>query len=294
MMRILKSLFNDRKIKEKGLTKDFFSEDIISKMLRLMDQYSFNIDEYFNKVNTVANFLDRLSFQIPEEDLKNSYELMQLKNYLKKSNLSDGLSLIELFATTLFEECFSFTPQNINNINNFMKELNNLFSVYKIPFQLIYKKESSKFFMDRINSPKEEENKKKIYEIIDSLNSSEVNEHFTNSLVNFAKRKYPESIEEAYLSLEKYLKIKINNHRKDVLKSYIEFKKLFNIERGLFKIHNQKIKERIDFVYTVRSDIKSHSDKELFDREDFLEETARFQLNEVMNLIILLNSFKKK
>lgn len=293
MKKVIRGLFGERQNIQEGKTTKFFSSDNLSKIIRLMLTYSIDEDVPFQvPIRSTPLFLERLSYHLSEGKIKNFYDLSQLHIYFFGSNLNDFLSTIELFIQTLKEICDNNFNHNYSYLNNFILEFNNLLALKTIPFRIEIIKD--KIFIDRINSPKEEENKRKVYGIISSPDFLEVNKHFTNSLINFAKRKYPESIEESYLSLEKYLKIKTNNHKLAVLKSYAEFRKLFNIERGLFKIHKEKIKDRISFVYTIRSEIKSHSDKKVFDREDFLEETARFQLNEIMNLIILLNSFKKK
>ena len=214
--------------------------------------------------------------------------------FKKSSSLNDFLSTIELFTKTLYEECADLSLHNYPHIFNFIQEFNDLLAIKTIPFRIEHNEKSGKIFIDRINSPLEEKNKREVYSVLQDDNLKEADVHFTDSLIHFAKKKYPESMEEAYLALEKYLKIKVENHKLDAPKAFSEFKKNFNIERGIFKAHNQKISDRIDFVYTIRSEIKSHSDKKTFDRKDFQEETARFQLNEVMNLIILLDSFNER
>ncbi len=293
MKRIIRNLFGEREKQEKGLTKEYFSLDMLIKILRLMESYSFDIPIPV-EVRTIPNFLDRLSFQIPEGNIRNGYNLSQLINYLEKSNLNDCLSLIELFVMTLFEECSKLQGQYYYNFKNFIIELNNLFAGKKIPFQLRFNDKLSKVYFERIDSPLEEVNKNKVYELINKSEFSEVNEYFTGCLINLTKKGYLDCIEQAYLTLEKYLKIKVNNHKIDAPKAFAEFKKKFNVKRGIFEIHRDKIKNKINLIYSIRRKIKSHSSEELFDRKDFLEETARFQLNEVMNLIILLNSFKEK
>lgn len=293
MNRIIRGVFNERNKQEEGKTAEFFNEDSLSKILRLMNQYSFNENVILKgSVNTVENFLNRLSYLLPDDALTKVYDLNGLKNYLLKSNLNEFLSIIELFILTIKDECDYYFYNHYDSLNVFITEFNNLLSIRTLPFRIEVVKD--KIFIGRINSLQEEENKNKVRILLKESEFNEADEHFTNSLINFAKRNYPESIEEAYLSLEKYLKIKIGNHKLDAPDAYAEFKKKFNVERGIFKVHQQKVKERIDFIYTIRSEIKSHSDKKTFDRTDFLKETAKFQLNEVMNLIILLDSFKIK
>lgn len=295
MKRVIRGLFEERDKKEEGETISFFDEDSLHKIIRLMNQYS--IDEnvvWANKtVKTIPNFLDRLSYQVSHDAIKNYYELSQLIKIFMKSSLNDFLSSVELFVQTLYEECVDLGIRNYTNPYLFVQEFNDLLALKTIPFR-IGMTENGKIFIDRINSKVEEENKQIVYKILEGEEFAEANEHFTNGLIHFAKRNYPNSIGEAYLTLEKYLKIKVNNHNLDVNKAFIEFKKMFNLERGIFKTHEQKIKDKIGFVYTIRSELKSHSDKKTFDRKDFLEETSRFQLNEVMSLVILLNNFEEK
>lgn len=291
MRRVVRGLFEERPSKEEGKTNDFFDEDALHKIIKLMNQYS--IDEHVvwagRTVKTIPNFLDRLSYQLPHDSIKNYYELSQLIEFFKKSSLNIFLSSIELFAQTLYEECAGLSTHSFLHFGLFVDEFNNLLALKTIPFRIEIS--NDKIFIDRINSPLEEKNKREVISILKSEKFGESEEHFTNSLINFAKRKYPECVEDAYLTLEKFLKIKVNNHKLDAPDAYSEFKKKYQIERGIFKIHHQKIKGRIDFIYTIRSEIKSHSDKKTFDRKDFLEETAKFQINEVMNIILLLNSF---
>lgn len=297
MRRIVRGLFEERSKKEEGKTSEFFDEDSLSKIVRLMQQYSIdeNVVWKSKTVKTIPNFLDRLAYQLPNGSIKDYYDLSQLISLFKKSlSLNDFLSTIELFTQTLYEECADLSMQSYPHFYIFMQEFNDLLAIKTIPFRIEYNEKLGKIFIDRINSSLEEKNKRSVYVILRDDTFREADTHFTNSLIHFAKRKYPESMEEAYLTLEKYFKIKVENHKLEVNKSYLEFKKKFNIERGIFKAHSQKISDRVDFVYTIRSELKSHSDKKTFDREDFQEETARFQLNEVMNLIILLDSFKKK
>jgi len=293
MINIIRGLFHERENIQKGKTGDFFDNDLSSKIIRLMISYSIDQEIGFRAhIQSTPIFLERLSYQLPEGEIKNFYDLTQLHNYLINSNLNDFLSIMELFIQTIHEICGNHLRGNYDILNGFISEFNNLLALKIVPFRIEVRKD--RIFVNRINSPREEENKKKVYEIINSQQFSETNIHFTNSLVHFAKLTYPESIEESYLALEKYLKIKIKNHKLDALRSYADFKKSFDVERGIFKTNHDKIKEKISFVYKIRSEIKSHSNKNLFDRKDFLQETARFQLNEVMNLIILLDSFKEK
>jgi len=290
--KIIRGLFNEREKIAEGEIDEFFNNDNLAKILRLMQAYSINSEVGFiGRVQSIPIFLERLSYHFSEGKIKDFYDLSQIYNLFINSNLNEFSSIVELFVITLGElETQHFRGANITN--KFMEEFNNLLAIKTIPFRLDVIKD--KIFLDRINSPREEEMKKEIYELINSTNFNEVNIHFTNALINFAKRDYPESIKESYLALEKYLNVCIGNHKLDALKSYEEFEKKFDVERGAFKIYHKKIKEKIGLVYNLRSDISDHSDKEIFDRKDFLEETARFQLNEVMNLIILLDSFKKK
>ncbi|MCH7568708.1 MAG: hypothetical protein IIA87_04780 [Nanoarchaeota archaeon] len=293
MERIIRGLFGERGHIHKGRTKDFFSSDNISKVIRLMTLYSINENVPLQgQIISTPLFLERLSYHLPEGKISLFGEINQLHNYFLNSDLNDFISTTELFIQTIKEICEENLNNNYGHLNGFILEFNSLLALKTIPFRVEVIK--NKIFVDRINSPKEEENKKKIYEIISSSDFLDANNHFTNSLINFAKKDYPESMEEAYLALEKYLKIKVGNSILDAPKAYAQFRKLFNVERGIFKNHSDKIKNKIDFIYTIRSEIKSHSDKETFDRKDFLEETARFQLNEVMALIILLDDFKKK
>lgn len=296
MRRIIRNLFLERKKIEEGKTIKFFTVDILIKIIRLMHTYSLNARVMFQEriIQTIPNFLNRLSYHLSEGKIKNEYDLFQLKEFFESSSLTEFLSTIELFIQTLYEECIELEISSYPQVYHFVDELNNFLAMKTIPFRIEFNQNLNSFYIDRINSGMEETNKKEIYKILEDQEFNEANEHFTNCLIYFAKRNYPESIEEAYLTIEKYLKIKVNNHRLDATKSFLDFKKIFDLDRGVFKIHKDKIKERVDLIYIIRSEIKSHSDKKTFDRTDFLEETARFQLNEVTNLVILLNHFERK
>jgi len=109
MERIIRGLFHERTKQEEGKTIEFFNDDSISKILRLMSQYSFKENVVLKgNVDTVENFLNRLSYQLPEGTIQNIYNLTGLKNYLLKSNLNEFLSTIELFLLTIKDECDYF------------------------------------------------------------------------------------------------------------------------------------------------------------------------------------------
>ena len=84
--------------------------------------------------------------------------------------------------------------------------------------------------------------------------------------------------------MEKYLKFKTGNHKIDAIKNFPEFQKKYPFkERGIFSLRPNIIKDKISLIYSIRSELKSHSDKETFDTNQFLEETARFLKQKSIN-----------
>ena len=296
MRAIIRGLFGERTKKYKEtIAVDYFSKDLILKILQLMDRYNISYEPLSLSMNnqkiTVVNlFLNRLSFLIKTGIINNEYDLNQLYDHLTNSNLNHFFLVIELYAKTLFE--ISEKDGNMDAYFIFIEEFNNLIAYNKVQFKLVFDENLNRAHIEQINSEREEENKKTIYGLI--KNEPKVNEHFTKALDEYAKREFKDSIENAYLTLEKYLKIKTGNHKLDAQRNFPEFQKKYPFKKsGIFSTRPNIVKDKISLIYSIRSELKSHSDKEIFDTNEFLEETARFQLNEVMTCIILLGELSK-
>jgi len=287
MRLIIRNLFGERTKKYKEIrTKDRFSDDILVKILLLMNKY----DTYSNLNRVVPSFLERLSYLIPAGIIKNYNNLGQIGVYLSNSTMSEFFSVIELYSNTLFEIA---SQSSYRNYYEFIEDFNGLLAYNKIGFRLVFDEKTRKTYVEPVFSEKEEENKEIVYNLI--KNDEKINKYFTDSLNFFAKREFKDSIENAYLTLEKYLKSKTGDHQLDALKNFEQFhKKYISKDKGIFSVRLDIIEKLISYIYTIRSEIKSHSDKENFDTNQFLEETARFQLNEVMAYLILLEEMSKQ
>jgi len=286
MKLIIRNLFGERTKKYKEIkTGDRFTYDIVVKILMLMNRY--NASNSFNSV--VPSFLERLSYLFPVGIIKNYDDLRQISNYLFRSTMDEFFSAIELYSDILFE----IEKLRYRIYCDFIEDFNNLLAYNKIGFKLVFDEKAQKTFVEPIFTEKEEENKEIVYNLI--KNDEKINKYFTDSLNLFAKREFKDSIENAYLTLEKYLKSKTGNQQLDALKNIEIFqKKYISKDKGIFSVRPDIIKKLISDIYTIRSEIKSHSDKENFDTNQLLEETARFQLNEVMTCIILLEEMSKQ
>ncbi len=289
MRLIIRNLFGERTGKYREIkTKDYFPENIIVKILMLMNK--FNAENRF--VSVVFSFLERLSYLIPVGIIRNYNDLRQIADYLSNSTVDEFFSAIELYSDTLLEIVGQSDPFR-KDYYEFIKDFNDLLAYNKVRFKLVFDAQTQKIYVEPVFSEKEEENKEIIYSLI--KNDEKINKYFTDSLNFFAKRGFKDSIENAYLTLEKYLKSKTGNQQLDALKNFEIFqKKYISKDKGIFFVRPDIMKKLIGDIYAIRSEIKSHSDKENFDTNQFLEETARFQLNEVMACIILLEEMSKQ
>ena len=148
-------------------------------------------------------------------------------------------------------------------------------------------------YIREVHSEIEEDSINNLLQILSETYYYDVNEHLTNALKSHAKGKFPECIEESYLALEKFLKVKTGNHSKDAVGNYKDLQK--EEFKGIFTLDEMKtkIKYQIDTIYGIRSKIKSHSSTEKFNRKEYLEEISRYQLNEVVNVCIILDKIEK-
>jgi len=290
MRLIIRNLFGERTGKYKEIkTKDIFSDDIIVKILMLMNK--FNTKNKFTFVSVVYSFLERLSYLIPVGVISNYNDLRQIADYLSNSTMNEFFSVIELYSDTLLETVAQ--SGLYRDYYEFILNFNDLLAYNKIGFKLIFDEEARKTFVEPVFSEKEEENKDIVYALI--KDDEKINKYFTDSLNFFAKREFKDSIENAYLTLEKYLKSKTGNQQLDALENFKIFrKKYISNNKGIFSARPDIIEKLVIYIYTIRSEIKAHSDKENFDTNQFLEETTRFQLNEVMICIILLEEMSKQ
>lgn len=290
MRAIVRKLFGERTQKYKNeKANGIFSRDISIKILQLIAKYNVSNESpfhlYESKIATVPIFLERLSYHVPSGIIGNSWDLNQIVDFLSNCDLSKYLDILELHINTLFEVCSRLNGTKYCFV--YLEEFNNLMGLYEIPFKLVFNEELSRAHIEKIESEVEEENKQLIYSI--TKHYPKVNEYFTNAISEQAKNNYPESIDNAYLTLEQYLKNKTGNQKLDANKNYSEFRKKFSKNyKGIFKVRDKIIESKINTIYDIRSEIKAHSPKGTFDTTEFLEETARFQLNEVMTCIILL------
>lgn len=305
MRLIPRGLFKERKDNTRS-EKDYFSQDIRTKILMLFNDFDLNqLDT--SSVAVLGGSYRNDCLELMKSKLKYLVDIKYINNFEKFflcCSINDLFSCVELYTECMQEiierykrhqssKPFLMRSYDISNILiTFVKSFNDLLDYHKIPYQFAYNKVIDKLFIEKKFNEIEEENKEKIYELI--KNEPKINEYFTQSLGNYAKREFKDSIENAYLTLEKYLKFKTENHKLDAVKNLPEFQKKYPFkERGIFSIRPNIIKDKISLIYSIRSELKSHSDKETFDTNQFLEETARFQLNEVMTCIILLEELSK-
>lgn len=302
---IPRGLFKERKDNTNS-KEDYFNQDIKTKILMLFNDFDLNrLDT--SSVVVLGGKYQNDCLELMKSKLKYLIAIGDVNNFEKfflDCSINDLFSCVELYTECMQEiinryeqhqknELFLTRKYDTDNIMvGFIKSFNDLLDYHKIPYQFKYNEAINKLFIERKFSKIEEENKEKIYELI--KNELKINEHFTWALGNYAKREFKDSIENAYLTLEKWLKFKTGNHKLDAVKNFSEFQKKYPFkEKGLFSNRPNIIKDKISLIYSIRSELKSHSDKETFDTNKFLEETARFQLNEVMNCIILLEELSK-
>ena len=305
MRLIPRGLFKERKDNTHS-EKDYFNQDIRTKILMLFNDFDLNhLDT--SSVAVLGGNYQNDCLNLMKSKLKYLIDVKHISNferYFSSCNVNELFSCVELYIVCMQELIVRYENHQRNHsfrmggyetsniIAGFVKSFNDLLDYHQIPYQFTYNKVLGKLFIDKKFSESEEETKEKIYEIIKG--EPKINEHFTQSLGNYAKREFKDSIENAYLTLEKYLKFKTENHKLEAVANFPIFQKKYPFkEKGIFSVRPSIIKDKISLVYSIRSELKSHSDKETFDTNQFLEETARFQLNEVMNIIILLDNLSK-
>lgn len=300
MKFIERGLFSERK--EKVVNNNiysYFSDDLIQKILVLMRANNYS-DEPFPSVyrpgNRVLDLLcakivfllpfDKFSAGGPDQIIDNIY-----KYILKHKELIFFIDVIELYCRCLFE----ITKNQQYYYFNFLGDLNSLLELNNCKFYVTNEGYSPKMLSK--DSPIEEHNKAQVYVLLRDDKFEKVNEHFNKSLIEYSRKtneSLKESIEQSCLALEKYLKIINNNQNLDAPHTFTELKKKSSTQfRGIFRIYPDLVGKKIDDIYTIRSKIKSHSSEDKFDENEFLDETARFQINEVMNCILLINDLLK-
>src|SRR6056297_2205225 len=128
--KIIRGLFHEREKIAEGKTEEFFNKDVLAKILRLMEAYSINTKIMFSDthVQSIPVFLDRLSYYLPEGELKSSYDLNQIYNFFINSNLNEFSSIIELFTITLNELENNYLGRS-NITYGFIDEFNNLLAL---------------------------------------------------------------------------------------------------------------------------------------------------------------------
>ena len=282
--KIFRDLIDERKpeLKDIPVTK-YFTDDNIIKTIKLMGKYNFNTGGGFGGLQyleVIEVFLEKLEFEIPSNIKLDKYDLSPLFDYIYKENVLLGI-VVE-------------RQLNFNCFSDFMKDFNNFYDKNSISFKLHFDDKNLKCLVLKKENKIEEINKDEIFELLNENKYESVNTYFTNALKDYTKGDYKDSIENSYLALEKLLKILTNNHSKDANSSFKEFQNA-NADKfkGIFSVRKGELKNKIAFVETIRSEVKSHSPKEQFNTDEFLNETARYQINEIMNLILILFSFIK-
>lgn len=298
---------------------NYIPEHIENKTLQLFLEYgSYNdyVSTLLDKETMISKFLHSLYYICPETDtFKDFKNINQIKKYFRRTpnsllNSKKYFEVVILFLRTYVD--FNKYSSPYEDIKKLIKILNGLYKIHNIPFNIsaeIFQQKSNGIYskkMINIGKPQdiiyefrvepvfteiEEENKSKLNDIIQDNNLSKVNEHLNQSYDSFVKNDYQTSIKQSYLVLEKLLKELADNHQLDVVKLFPEYqKKYLDNNSSIFGTSEikGKIKSQINMIYSFRSKLEAHSDTETFDKDLNLYDIARFQLNEVMNLSILL------
>lgn len=294
-----------------NISNQFIPEHIENKTLQLFAEYDDN--KLLGNQSIVNKFLHSLYYISTETNvIRNFNELRQVKDYLRE-NPNYALSskkyfeVVILYLRTHLDFYKDFA--NFNNSIDLANKLNALYQFHNIPFkiqfiplkhnrQIITKKTAKRndvydydIHIEPVFTEIEEENKSKFKEIVQDNNLVKVNEHLNQSYDAFVKNDYETSIKQSYLVLEKLLKELVDNHQLDVVKLFPEYqKKYLDSNSSIFGTSEikGKLKTQINMIYAFRSKLEAHSDTETFDKNSNLYEVARFQLNEVINLSILL------
>ncbi|MBN1175603.1 hypothetical protein JXA48_03090 [Candidatus Woesearchaeota archaeon] len=302
MKLIPRGLFKERK-KNSELNKDYFPVEIRKKILMLFNDFDLNqLDT--SSVAVITGTYSNDTLDLMKSKLKyliDSKHLNNFENYFIYCELNELFSCIELYVDCMSERIqryeqhvtgsFSSRRYDTSNILvEFIKAFNNLLDYHKIPYQFSYNKILDRLYIENKLNEQEEQTKEQFFDLI---KDKKTNEYFTNSIINFTQKDFKGSIENSYLTLERFLKIKTGNMDKSAVDNYADFQK--NNFKGIFTLpeFKGKIKSQIACVYGLRSKLKSHSPNEKFDDSEFLRETARFQMNEVMTICLLLNEVSK-
>lgn len=308
MNNILQEISNYRN--NFNITKNYIPEHIENKTLQLFVEY--NDSKILGNDSVISNFLHSLYYvDSGTNAVSNFKDISQVKRYFRQNphavlESKKYFEIVILYLRTHID--FHKENNYFNDCIKIVESLNLIYQFHKIPFKIILtpmKRDGQMFTkksrrnsivdfdirIEPVFSEIEEENKNKIKQFIENNKYDKVNEHLNKSYTAFVNNDYTSSIRESYLVLEKALKELVGNHQIDVVKLFPEYQKQYlDDNNGIFSISEikGKIKSQINMIYAFRSKLESHSDTETFDRSLNLYEIARFQLNEVINLSILL------
>lgn len=292
MKAVIRGLFTERKKDaDEEPSAEIFGDDITLKILQLIYKYNPEIKpSWWDRTpnyGVIKLFLERTSYIVNAGIIQNLYDLKQIDTYMCNCKLGKYFDIVELHANTLLE--LSRTINNLQSLQDYLEDFNNLVELNNIPYKLVFNKELQTVRIEKVDSKLEEENKSLVYQIISNTKYSEANEEFSNALKSYARSDHENSIKHAYKTLEKFLKITIDNHKLTADQAYPKFSKKYGPFPGVFNLRGETLKKKISSIQTIEAKCSGHTSTGEINHKEFLAETARYQINEVVNTILLLD-----
>ena len=230
MKMIFKNLYSQRKRREEGDEKDFYSYDEIPEETRRKVFYT--VDRNCVKFGASVSFAARDDFINLRMQIVHNYGITNINDEIN-SGQSIHKYLMECSLTELFDcvEIFLHIKAGYSEgdkLRETIKDINDIFSMDKIGYEIVETHfEDLKYIIIRIDSKylHNEVIKKTLTLLYDNSFKAALNE-FENALEKYTKKEYPDAITYANSAFESVMKMIVGNDNLDAGHLMTELKKL--------------------------------------------------------------------
>ena len=227
---IFKNLHSQRKRREEGEEKDFYSYDEIPEETRRKVFYT--LDRNCVKFGVSGSFDARDDFNNLRMQIRHNYGITDINNE-RDNRLSIHKYLMECSLTEFFDciEIFLHIKTGYgegHRLREAIKDINNIFSMDKIGYEIVETHfEDLKYLIIRIDSKylHNEVIKKTLTLLYGNSFKAALNE-FENALEKYTKKEYPEAITYANSAFESIMKMIVGKDNLDAGQLIAELKKL--------------------------------------------------------------------